>query len=93
MEQVIFTPETTPLGMIQASQVAIGWSLQEQILVEYLACFPPMPSQYTTILLWEKFLELLYMCLFDSEDLIGLEVHVEVDLPECSTRDEVAYGP
>ena len=31
--------------------------------------------------------------LFDSEDLIGLEVHVEVDLPEFSTLDEVAYGP
>ena len=33
--------------MIQASQVVIGWSLQEQIPVEYLACFPPMLSQYT----------------------------------------------
>jgi hypothetical protein len=31
--------------------------------------------------------------LFDNEDLTGLEVHAEVDLPECSTRDEVAYSP
>jgi hypothetical protein len=31
--------------------------------------------------------------LFDSEDLTGIEVHAEVDLPECSTLDEVAYGP
>jgi hypothetical protein len=34
--------------MIQASQVVTGSSLQEQIPAEYLVCFPPAPSQYTS---------------------------------------------